>query len=240
MPFNAEDFKDDKAFNDYINSLVNPLSTANEGLKKDISKLKKKAKSFEGIDPEEYKTLKDELAELKKKKEEGETETEKQLRVAREQHQKEMKDLKNEVALLSDDNKTMKVDATLSVALAKAKVKDGLLDAAIKLIKPDVSLVMVEGKRVAMIGEKTIPEYVDEWCNTEVGKTFTLAKRNSGGNGKGPGQSVSEDAAEKFFDKKSSGFNRTKQLEIKKENEELYKTLLKKHDSGMFERVYKE
>lgn len=236
MAFDLDKYKEDTDFQAYTTELLKPFTKAAEGLKKDISKLKKDKKKAET----DKTTLEETIEAMKTKDQEGETDLEKQFRLAREQHSTEIKELKDEVKLLSTDNKVMKVDATLSVELAKAGCKDVLLETAIKLIKPDVTLEMVEGERVAMVGDKTIKAYVKSWADTEVGKTFIVAKRNSGGDGKGSEDPISKDEAEKLFDPKSSDFNATKQLEIKKENEALYKKLIKKHNIGMFNRLYPE
>lgn len=227
----VEEKEDDQRFKDHIKGITEPLERSNEGLKADITKLKTKSKEFEGVNLDQLKADAKELVELKESIKNKETETEKALRIASEQHKRETESMKKELAILTESSKRALVDNVLMQSLVKNNVKSSLISAAQTIIKGKVSILEEGNERVAKVGDKTIEEYVSEWVKSEEGKHFVLAPKNSGGDASGSGEGEGgEGEFDKFFDKKSKSYNITQQVILKKKNPELYNKLLKKFD----------
>lgn len=221
MPFNAEDFKDDQAFADYIKTITSSLTATNEGLKADLVKLKAKVKEFEGVDLAELQKAKADLEALQSQQREGETELQKAMRIASEAHKQSLADMEKRLNLLTNRNRTLLVDDSLRMELTKANCKPLLIAAAVSLLKPSVSVIEEDGMEKAVVGDKSIADYVAEWAKSDVGSNFILAKQNTGGGAIGvTKQAIDENG--KFFDKKNPAYNLTEQLKIKKANPDLY------------------
>lgn len=227
MAFKKEDFENDADFLVFCTELVKPLETANNGLKADLVKLKEKAKLLEGIDLEKLKADSEQLKALLIEKQGNETELEKAMRIQKETHETEMKSIKDMLSGIQTRNRVLIVDDALRSELVKANCNPVLMDAAIAAIKPNVSVITENGVESAKVGDKSITEYIALWKDSEVGKAFCLAKKNSGG---GTTPTINQqmiDENGKFFDPKSKDYNATKQLQVKKTNIELYNNLKK-------------
>lgn len=238
MPFDPKDFENDDVFKKYVAdqlaAATKPLEDSKSGLQKDITKLKDQLKGFEGVDVEALKQTAEEFDKLTKQQQEKETDAQKALRLQKEQHEKDMKELRESVDLLMRKNKTLLVDENLKGSLAKAGVKPTLLDAALQILKPQVSVLTEDGQQVARIGDKTIGEGVADWTETEVGKHFIAAKVNTGGGAGGGGDKTPAKEAEKFFfrdkeGKKGPHWNLTQQIALKRTDPALHKELLEKY-----------
>lgn len=224
MPFNAEDFKDDQAFADYLKTITKSLTDANDGLKRDLVKLKEKIKEFDGLDIADLKKAKEDLERIQSENQNNETEIQKAMRIASEQHKQTIDAMNKRLDMLTNRNRTLLVDDALRSELVKSNCKPLLVEAAISLLKPNVTIIEADGMEKATIGDKSISEYVAEWSKSEVGSNFILAKQNTGGgNVNVSKQAIDENS--KFFDRKSSSYNLTEQLKIKKANPELYDKL---------------
>lgn len=228
-----EDKDDDQKFKDHLEEKIKEatesLSNSNEGLKSDITKLKKKVKDKEGIDVDEYNSLKAENKTLKEKRENEETDAQKALRLAKEQLETDNEDLKKRIGLLENESKESLVDTQVMKALIKAKVKDTMMKAATKIITADVTIVEEGMKRIAKIGDKTINEYVEWWAGTDEGKNFILAEKNKGGGGGGNDHNTTESEWAKYFDVKGGTVNYTKQVMLKNQDRALYDKLQKQY-----------
>lgn len=226
MAFKKEDFENDADFKAFCAELVRPHEATNQGLKEDIAKLKEKAKLFEGIDIAKLKADSEKLEQLIKEKQGNENEFEKALRIQKETHESEMKSIKGMLEQIQTKNRTLIVDDTIKNELIGINCNPVLMPAAIAAIKPLVSIITENNIEVAKIGDESIQQYIAKWKDSEIGKHFCLAKRNTGG-GTPQANQQEIDANSKYFDKKSKDFNRTKQMEIKKSNVELYNNLVK-------------
>lgn len=229
----VDDKEDDDKFKSHMETKIGEATTSltnsNDGLKADITKLKKKVKEKEDIDIEEVNKLKTENKALKEKKEGEETDVQKQLRVMKEQMEEERKKNAKTIEFLDNHNKTLLVDDEITKSLLAAKVKDSLMNAARLIIKADVSIVEEEGKRVARIGDKTVAEHVAAWAETDEGKNFILAPKNGGGGGGQGSGDGNPDLIESYFDPKSKNYNVTQQVLLKKTNEVKYNELKAKY-----------
>lgn len=227
--------KDDKKFTDHISNVTKGLEDSKTGLQKDIKKFKKQLKDFDGIDPVEHTKIKTELQNLKDKTGKDETDAEKRIRVMRDQHETEMKDLKESVSKLKKAGKKSKkesqknfLEKELAKALAKAGIKKTLISAAERILKPDVVVTIENGKMKAIAGDKSLKDHVKDWAKSEEGKHFIKAPSNKGGNANGGDDSKSENDYEKYF--KSKTKNITKQILLKKSNPDLHDKLSKKYN----------
>lgn len=225
----VEEKEDDAKFTAHLDTKIGEATTTltntNSGLLGDIKKLKKQVKDKEGFDITEFNTLKTENEALKKAKQEGETDAEKQLRLAREQHSAEVTVLKKRLDKKDENDDKNLISAQVSSSLAVIQVKPSLLNAAKRIIKGDVTIEDVDGERVPMVGDQTVAEYAATWAKTDEGKNFVLAKKNKGGDSDGgDGDGGDEDDA-KFFKKGDAAYNVTKQILLKKSNPARYKEL---------------
>jgi len=220
----VDDKEDDDKFKAHITTITKGLSDTKDGLLADMAKLKAKLKEYDGIDVEIAKRAVVELEELKRKAQSGETDSDKQLRILKEQHE----ELKKTVSNLMETEKKLRVDESVNKALITNNVKPELMSAAAMIIKNDVVIIEEGGKKIAKIGDKSIDDFVAGWVETTVGKNFVLARANSGGDAGGGGDQQTEGDQEKYFDVKSKAYNVTKQIILKKTNPILYNKLLKK------------
>lgn len=229
--FRADDFKDSDEFKQFMDEAVKtatkPLEDTKDGLLKDIGKLKEATKQFDGVDLEALKQAAADLERINKEKHSKESDAEKALRLAKEQHEATMTSLKSDVEALKGANRKLLVDDTLRKALVGVSVDPVLLDAAMNLHKPNVSVLNEDGAQVAKVGDSTIEEFVKSWTTTDEGKRFVVAPTNTGGGAAGGGTQVPANEAAKFFDKKSSQYSLTEQIKLKKSDPALYDRLSK-------------
>ncbi len=82
---------------------------------------------------------------------------------------------------------TLLVDAGLTEALTKAKVAPEFLEAARALIKAkqEIAIGEAEGKPVAMIGDQSVPQFVESWTQGDAGRHFVAPAGNAGGGAAG-------------------------------------------------------
>ena len=137
----------------------------------------KKARKDSAIDPDDYNRLKDEKAELETKLDE----TTKLLKVEHLNGEKVKKAYEAETGFTSQ----LLIDNGLSDALNAVGVKPELAKAAKALFKGSAAVKSEGDTRVALIGDKSIADFVKEWSASDEGKHFVLAPHNSGGGAAG-------------------------------------------------------
>lgn len=164
---------------DMIVSKNEALESSVNGLKSDLVKLKARAKGSE-IDPDEYANLQSQVETLSYKYD-SDTKLSK----------KEIERLSNLVKEKDGALTTYLLDAGLTDALAKQKVKPELMDAAKAFLKQSAAIKSDNGNYQAVIGDKALHEYISEWVSSENGKHFVQPDANSGGGANG-GQSSSQ------------------------------------------------
>lgn len=225
----VEEKEDDKKFKKHLTKKITEatitITNTNKGLLADIGKLKKANKKKEGIEVDEFNRLQIENAQLKTQQQEGETEAEKQLRLAREQHSDEVKALKKRLDKKDKKDEKNLIKSEIAEAIVKINVKSSMANGAKHIMNSDIT--MEEG--IPMIGDKTVLEFAEDWAKTEEGKHYVLAPKNGGGNSTGGDNAEAEVEQAKFFDKKSGSLNITKQVLLKKSNSVLYKKLKEKY-----------
>lgn len=156
---------------------VASLTESTKGLKADLAKAKAKAKGAE-IDPEDYAALQTQVAELSDKLSKSE-------KAYKSETEKLSKSLSEKDGALTK----YLLEANLTDNLAKARVKPELMDAAKALLKMQATIKAENGEYTALIGDKPIGDFVNEWTNSDAGKHFVAAENNSGGGANGGGGS---------------------------------------------------
>jgi len=240
MPFNAEDFKDDDGFNEFIKGKVDEsIATAVAGFEANTTKLKnelKKAKANQSaLDADELAALHakaKKLDDLDSKNLEDKGEYEKLIEKTKSQHKLALDDLTASLDKERLTTRKLLVDGGLSTALAAANTNPALLTAAVKLLSDEVTVIEEDGIYVARVGEKTVVEYVGDWAKGDVGKNFVLAPGNSGGGGKPTGDVHGGDDVSKFFDPKSDSYNVTEQFKLRTSDKAAYDGMIAKYGNA--------
>lgn len=127
-----------------------------------------------------------------------------------ERHQKEIDDLKGENSKQASIIEDLVVGKGLSDALDGVKVNPSLKAGAEAMLRGKVEIV--EGK--AQVGDQSLSDYINEWSNSDEGKSFCLASENSGGNGNGGSGGNTPNPTSKDYSKMSRQ-ERVKYLETK-------------------------
>lgn len=165
---------------------ITGLKNKNSELLGSLKNSKTKLSEFEGIDTEEYKTLKADKAKF----EENKLLEEKRYTELLAKKEEDSKKLTETIAILNNEKKSN----VLTNELIKAGVKPELVDIAKSYFGSKATL-KDDGKVV--IGDKELSETISEWSNSEVGKTFIKAVANNGG---GTGSSAEGIKGKKFND----------------------------------------
>ncbi len=198
-----------------IDEATTGLVDKNKELLGKMDGLKKSLTKFDELDLDLLQAQSNELKELKDK-----NLTDDERRDAEEKSRRDNSTATKQ-ALLDSQAEVVKMrkENAIGNALRDAgQVNDGMNEAVTLLIKQKITM-SDEGQ--AMVGEKTVAEYVKEFALND-GKGF-FVPRNSGGGGNGSSAGGSDWA--KYFDKASPDFNRTKQAELRKKNPELATSL---------------
>ena len=227
-----EDLKDQTALDKLIaDSVKGAVEEATEGLiAKNKELIGKFTKAYDGLSEEEFESLKAASTELQKLKDgtlAQQGEFKKLYETAVEQHAIDMKTKDDAISAGAAEIKTLLVHDGLVKALNANNINPVLIDAAVRLLENDVSLVELNGKRVAQVGEKGLDSHVKDWASSEVGKNFALATNNSGGGAGGNGGGNTPDENEKHF--KDATWNLTAQAALSKTDPAAYKALNDKY-----------
>jgi len=176
MPFDINDPDTKAAFDEAIEKATAPLLAKRNELLSEVKKLKKGVE----VDPAEVERLEGEL-----EKAQGQlADANKQLKATT----KTAEDTAKAYAAEQAHTQRLLIDNGLSDALTGAGVKDPfLLKAASALLRDTYKpIVSADGeKRVAMIGDKPLADFVKEWAGGAEGKTFAAAPAHSGGGAAG-------------------------------------------------------
>lgn len=140
----------------------------------------KKLKKGQEIKPEQYEALENELDAYKEKL----AEANKVVKTT----QTEFDKVKQMFEAENSYTSRLLVDNGLQAELLKAGVTNPAHLKAVKSMLSGQVKVMAEGdERKAVIGDKTLSDYVSEWSKSDEGKHFIAAPSNSGGGSTGGG-----------------------------------------------------
>ena len=137
----------------------------------------KKLRKGQEIKPEEYQSLKEENDELQEKL----TASQKQIKDST----KALEALQLQFKEESGFTQKLLIDNGLTDALLKAGVKPELTKAAKALFASQATIKIDGAERSAIIGDKSITDFVAEWSKSDEGKHFVAAPNNTGGNAQG-------------------------------------------------------
>lgn len=140
----------------------------------------KRLKKGQEIKPEQYEALENELDSYKEKL----TEANKLVKTTQTEFEKVKKMFDAESSFTSK----LLVDNGLQAELVKAGVTNPAHLKAVKSMLSSQVQVKIEGdERKAVIGDKTLSDFVSEWSKSDEGKHFVAAPSNSGGGSTGGG-----------------------------------------------------
>ena len=164
-----------KAVKDAIEEETKGLKAKNDEL---LAKLKKATKDAQ-IDPAEHQALQAELDQAKTQI----AELQKVAKTATTEAEKAKKALEGESGFVSK----LLIDNGLTEALIKTGVKPEMSKAVKALLSGQVQIKVDGDKREAVIGDKSLNDFVGEWAKSDEGKHFVAAPANNGGGATGAG-----------------------------------------------------
>jgi uncharacterized protein YoxC len=213
MAYDPKDPADKKIFDDAIKAALEEAAEQHEadvaGLKAKNTELRQKlskAKAGEGDDAQaEVDRLETELATVKKDL----STAQKDLKATT----KQLGELTTERDGLSTSLTSTLVDGGLTSELAGAKVDAKFLPAVKALLSPKVTIkTEADGTRKAVVGDKSLGDYIKEWSQGDEGKTYISAAGNNGGGaggsqgGTGGGKTMSRSAYEQMQPAEAAAF----------------------------------
>lgn len=177
MAYDPKDPKDVEIVEGLIAEATTGLKTKRDELIADNKKLKEQLRSGTA-DPKALERLEANVERLENELETATT----NLKETSKRATKAEKALGEE----SNSNRQLLIDNGLTAALSGAKVAEQYLPAVKALLAGKVELKTVDGKKVAMVGDKELGAYVTEWSQGDEGKHYVKAPAN-GGSGATPG-----------------------------------------------------
>lgn len=154
-----------------------------DGLKTKNDELLGKLGKFKHIDPEMYEQLvefKKEIDEGKRQKLLDDGDSEKIIEQMKSDHAKEIEKLTGERDGLSEENRKLIVSQSLSEAMSQAEIAGPYQEAFLALIGSKVAIADGEEGKRAVIGDKSVSDYVSEFVGTDTGKHFVKASPSTG------------------------------------------------------------
>lgn len=150
----------------------------------------KKAQKDSTIDPDEHRIVQEENDRLKTEN----SDLKKANKTAMTEVEKHKKLYETEAGVTHK----LIVQNGLTSALVEAKVKPEYMDAVIALLSPQTVLKAEGDTRVAMVGDKPLTDYVNEWVKSDKGKHYVAAPNNQGGGAHGGAGEAHAEGLEKI------------------------------------------
>ena len=216
---------DEKTVAEQIAEAVKAAETGLKSKNKELlGKLKKATDivaSFDGVDIEALKKNAADLEALNKNKQKESGEYKTLYDEQSTQHKEAIGTINTELtdtkATLANERKAN----ALTQALVANHIKPELVGASTDILTNQVA---INDEGVAMVGDKTVTEYVKDWSLGDVGKHFTTTANSGGGAG---GQGGSQATQASFYDPNSPSFSRTEQAKVANTNLALHQSLTK-------------
>jgi hypothetical protein len=179
MAYDASDAETKKALKEAIEVAITEATTGLVAKNQELlAKLKKATKDAQ-IDPAEHQALQEALDKANEKL----AEALKATKTATTQADKDRKALEKEAGFVSH----LLVDNGLTEALIKSGIKPEMTKAVKALLASQVTLKADGDKRIAVVGDKALSDFVSEWSKSDEGKYFVVAPVNQGGGAQGGG-----------------------------------------------------
>lgn len=199
---------------------IEGLKTKNADLVKRISKLR--SGNGDGSHNEEISRLEKELDESNSKlgMVEGELrETKRQLKKV----EGERDTFKTQAETEGNFSRNMLVESGLTSALVEANVAPQFMEAAKAMLGKAVSVKVDGDNRTAVVGDKSLGDYVKEWSASDAGKHFVKAPASGGGGATGAG--TQGGAGKKF-----SEMTEAERIDMARTNPAAWEQLLKENN----------
>lgn len=180
-----------------LQSEIQSLKANRDEILSEKKKLGERLKALDGIDPEEHKSLKQKMADLEtqaKAKKEGisSEQLEKLRKEVRDSLETEFSPFKQQAEQLAKENRALKLDNVVKVAMGKAGARSDRIDSLYKLtsdrfdLTDDGKPMVRESPGVEVdkyIGDVILKEYAEWFSGT--GSSGGGASKSSGGTGGG-------------------------------------------------------
>lgn len=157
------------------------LRTNSTRLLDEKKKLADRLKLYDGIDPEEHRSLQEELTALRAKAPDTETAVKAATKKLATDLEKKTLELGSERSLVT----RLIIDNELTGALIGAGVTEQSMKYAKAFFLPRAKVETVGDERVANIDGKSLTEAVKEWSKTDDAKQFIKASGSTGGGAAG-------------------------------------------------------
>lgn len=162
----------------------------------------REAKKGQEIDPAKHAALEDKVTELTGLLSTTQKDAEKANKAAATQ----LETLTKQFNAENGFTQKLLVENGLNDALVKAGVTANFLPAVKAMLSGNVKVVAEGDVRKAVVGDKSLGDFVAGWAQTEEGKHFIAAPANTGGNANG-GKNVAVTTTIAAGDKKAFGNN---------------------------------
>lgn len=167
-----------EAVKEAIKAAVDDAVTGLKNKNKELLDKLQKAKKESTIDPDDYNRLMSERDALEEKL----SESSKAFKQLQSESDKVKKSYESESGFVQK----LLIDNGLTNALSESGVKDPVLLKAAKSMLLSQAQIKIDGEnRFAMIGDKSVNDFIAEWSKTDEGKYFVAAPQNSGGGASG-------------------------------------------------------
>lgn len=191
MAYDPNDAADKKIFDDAIAEATEGLKAKNAELLSETKKLKETIRKGEA-NPQALEQAEARIETLMAERDDAAA----KLKDANKSLGKTTKQLESETGY----NRNLLIDGGLTDALVAANIAKPLMPAA-KALFAGKAEVKIEGdKRSVFIGDKPLGEAITAWSQSDEGKHFVSATKNSGGNGPGGGAAQSKSVSRTAFD----------------------------------------
>lgn len=162
---------------------VSGLKSKNGELLEKMTGMKDRLKSLDGIDPEQYQQLvefKNSIDEAERKKLMDGGDSEKIIEQMKNDHASERESLVAERDALKEENRKLVIGQAMSEAMAQAEIAGPFQEAFMAMLSNKIAVSEDDEGKHAVVGDKTVAEYVEEFVGSDAGKHFVKAPTNSG------------------------------------------------------------
>lgn len=172
-----------------VEKALEKVNGKNSDLLTELKAARKKSEAFGDLDPAEVRKAVENAKKGEQKALEDKGEYEKALKLATDQHTKEIAKLTEQLEEAQGGERKLRVQTALDKAMDEAGVAPAFRKAVKAMHVGDVSIIEQDGKQVAVIGDKPISDHLKTWASTDEGKNFIGDSGASGGAAGGGGSS---------------------------------------------------